>query len=193
MIKAVIFDFFGVIADDGWLPFKSKYFGNDPSKMDEATRHNRLSDSGAETYEQFIAKVAAMANISEAQAKREVESNPVNLRVIDYIATQLRPHYKIGLLSNTAKNWFEEILLPEQVKLFDQVSLSFQTGFVKPDSRSYREITNKLSIQPHEGIFIDDQSRYADAANDCGMRGITYKDFDTMREELNKILADSNN
>ena len=161
--------------------------------MEEASAHNRLSDSGAESYGDFISKVAKMANIDDSQAKKEIENNPVNVRILDYIATNLKPKYKIGLLSNAATNWLDEILTPEQLRLFDELSLSFMTGFVKPDSRAYGDIVQKLRISPEEGVFIDDQPRYAEAAGKFGLNFITYTGFQDMRHELSKLLTDSDN
>ena len=36
-IKGIIFDCFGVLATDGWLPFKNKYFKEKPALFRKAT------------------------------------------------------------------------------------------------------------------------------------------------------------
>jgi hypothetical protein len=61
MIKAVVFDCFGVLASDGWLPFREKYFGNDPQLFRKATELNKRTDSGLLSYDEFIEAIARLA------------------------------------------------------------------------------------------------------------------------------------
>ncbi len=193
MIKAIIFDFFGVIANDGWLPFKSKYFGHDEIMRQKATLLNRRSDAGLESYDDFISKIADLASLSEAETRKEIENNPANVRLIDYIQVRLNGRYKLGLLSNASADWLDRIIGHNAAGLFDKKCLSFETGHLKPDPYAYRDILEKLEVQPNESIFIDDQPRCVEGASAVGIHSLHYLDFDSMRTELETLLADSNN
>ncbi len=187
MIKAIIFDCFGVLTSDGWLPFKDKHFGNDTAKNEEATTLNALANSGKIPYTQFLTAVAQLASVSlselDMEMHRSVPSEPV-LRFIE----ELKNHFKIGMLSNISGDWLHELFTEEQISLFDAIALSYETGYAKPDSRAYEVIMERLGCTAEECIYIDDQLRFVDPANDAGMHAIQFKDFEQMKEDINQLL-----
>jgi HAD superfamily hydrolase (TIGR01509 family) len=77
----------------------------------------------------------------------------------------------------------------EQIKLFDAVALSFETGVIKPDERAYEIIAERLAVVPAECVFIDDQERFVTAAKEVGMEAIHFQSFEQMQADLEKILA----
>ncbi len=191
MIKAVIFDCFGVLTTDGWLPFKKKHFGHDPALEAQAADLNKQVDAGLADYNDFVRGVAELAHVSEAEVRTSIEDNVAQRELFEFIANDLKPTYKIGLLSNAGADWLSELFGEEQVKLFDAVALSFETGFVKPDERAYRVITSRLDVAPEECVFIDDQERYCVAAEDIGMKAILYSEVDQTKQALSKLLANT--
>jgi len=192
MIKAVIFDCFGVLASDGWLPFKNKYFGENDRLFNKASELNRKSDAGLLSYEEFLRKVAKLADVSEEKARYYIEHNVPDEKIFDYIS-QLKKDYKIGMLSNASGYWLDQIFTPQQVKLFDAVSLSFETGHIKPEAEAYESILAKLAVNADEAVFIDDQARYCDGAETVGLKAILYENYPKLRSELDKILAAASN
>jgi putative hydrolase of the HAD superfamily len=188
MIKAIIFDCFGVLASDGWLPFKNKYFGEDDRLFNKASELNRKSDAGLLSYEQFLREVAKLAGISEDKARYYIEHNVPDEKIFEYIS-QLKKNYKIGMLSNASGYWLDQIFTPKQVELFDEVSLSFETGHIKPEPEAYQSILDKLAVSAGEAVFIDDQARYCDGAKAIGLRSILYENYPKLKSELDKVLA----
>ncbi|HVV25502.1 MAG TPA: HAD-IA family hydrolase [Candidatus Saccharimonadales bacterium] len=191
MIKAIIFDCFGVLVTEGWLAFKAEYFGKDPELDRQAGDLNKQADAGLISHEAFVQSVAKLAGISVADVNKAIDVNAANEALFTYINTQLKPDYKIGMLSNAAANWLQDLFTPEQRKLFDAVSLSYEAGFIKPHHRAYEIIAHQLKVEVEACVFIDDQARHCDGAKAAGMRAILYKDFEQMKAELEKILADS--
>lgn len=191
MVRAVIFDCFGVLTTDGWLPFKRKHFGHDKALTERASELNSKVNAGLSAYDDFLKEIADMAGMPTAHARARIENNVANQPLFEYIAQQLKPQYKIGFLSNAAANWLDELFTPAQVGLFDEVCLSCDTGFVKPDERAFTAIARQLQLQPAECVFVDDQERYCAAARDMGMQAIVYQDFEQFRQELELILSDS--
>ena len=187
-MKAIIFDCFGVLTTDGWLPFAEKYFGHDESLLQAAHDLNKKSDSRIMSYDEFVEEVASMAHVTSAAARVEIENNIANKPLFAYLKT-LKPHYKIGMLSNVGRNWLEELFAPEEVALFDEVVLSCEVGTVKPDPKMYELICEKLEVEPSEAVFIDDIERYVTGATDLGMKGIVYKDYDSFKSQLDAILS----
>lgn len=178
MIKAVIFDCFGVLVRDGWLPFKEKYFGNNAELLLEASDLNKQVDAGLISYANFIEQVAAMAKLTSKDAHQQIEDNPADERLFAYIRDAVKPHYKIGMLSNAGDNWLSELFTAEQLQLFDATALSCEIGVIKPDPLAYQMIADRLGVQPSECLFIDDQPRYCQGAREVGMQAIDYTNYD---------------
>jgi 2-haloacid dehalogenase len=189
MIKAVIFDCFGVLVGDGWLPYKRKYFAQDDSLFEQATNLNQQVDAGLSSYDGFIQSIADLAGRPYLEAKREIEQNPPQEELFGYIAKELKPSYKIGMLSNAGADFLPTLFTSEQIKLFDAVALSFETGVIKPDERAYEIIAERLAVEPAECVFIDDQERFVTAAKEVGMEAIHFQSFEQMQADLEKILA----
>ncbi len=187
MIKAIIFDCFGVLASDGWLPYRAKYFSDNPELEMKVTLLNKAADVGQISFDKFMQEVASMAGLSEATARQQIENNIPDENVFALIR-DLKPSYKIGMLSNASDNWLDEIFNPEQVALFDAISLSCDMGVIKPDARAYEIILDKLGVNPDESLFIDDQPKYIDGAKQVGMATILHTNAYQLRIELNKLL-----
>ncbi|HSL91358.1 MAG TPA: HAD-IA family hydrolase, partial [Candidatus Limnocylindrales bacterium] len=87
----------------------------------------------------------------------------------------LKPAYKIGLLSNTNECHYERYFTSVEVfPLFDSVTLSFEVKEMKPGERIYRDAVGKLRVLPVECVYIDDIEAYAEGARRLGMEGIRY-------------------
>lgn len=188
MIKAVIFDCFGVLAHDGWLPFREKYFSENPTKLNEATDLNKRSNAGFIDYEDFLHQVGELAGMTGEQARKEIEDNPADARLFHFMRQRLKPHYKIGMLSNASDYHLDDIFTSEQVSLFDEIVLSYQVGAVKPDPVMYQTIANKLGVLPEECIYIDDQPWYADGASAIGMKGIQFIDAQSTIAKIEELI-----
>ena len=65
-ITAIIFDCFGVLVSEGWLPFKRKHFGDNPDKFQEAGDIQKRADAGLMDHGEFTKMVAELAGISAA-------------------------------------------------------------------------------------------------------------------------------
>jgi len=190
MIKAIIFDFFGVLVTEGWLQFKDEYFGNNPNLFDKATDIGRQANLGLLSQQEFLKQIAELAKIPIDEVHKSVMGNVPNKLLFSYI-NELKSGYKIGLLSNIMPDHLQALLTPEQIALFDVLSLSCETGFVKPDERAYLTAANELSLSPKECVMIDDQNVNVEGAVAVGMEGVLYRDFAEARDEIEGLLADS--
>jgi HAD superfamily hydrolase (TIGR01509 family) len=190
VITAIIFDCFGVLASDGWLPFKASHFEGNQALNLQATLLNKAVDSGQASYDEFVREVADMAGVSEDAARQQIEHNVPDEKLFEYISV-LKQQYRIGLLSNAGDNWLDSIFTPGQVALFDAVVLSYEIGATKPDPRTYETIAKRLQVAPSECVFVDDQPRYLDGARQAGMQTILYTNADQFKQELPALLTDS--
>jgi HAD superfamily hydrolase (TIGR01509 family) len=187
-ITAIIFDCFGVLVSEGWLPFKHKYFGDDPDKFKLATAAQKRADGGLVDHTRFVEEVAKLAGVSLVEAHKQIDHTVTDQALLKYIAS-LRPKYKIGFISNASQNWMGSFFTPEQTALFDQVSVSSETGFLKPDPRAYEHIANLLNAPLEQCVLIDDQPVYCDGARGVGMNAIQYTNLSDLKRDLGQLLG----
>lgn len=186
MIKAIIFDCFGVLTADTWHEFRLSL---PPDQQDEASDLNHQYGAGMISEPEFLNSVSELTGKSEDEISHLIDNEQSkNRALLDYIRT-LKPKYKIGLLSNVASSWIQdEFLTAEEQTLFDAYVLSFEEGITKPDPRIYRIAAERLGVLPAECIYIDDIDRYAAAAENEGMKALVYKDFSRFKQEISALL-----
>jgi epoxide hydrolase-like predicted phosphatase len=88
----------------------------------------------------------------------------------------LRPPYRVGILSNA------DLSLEERMRdglgirhLFDDVISSAVVGMAKPERRIYLLAAERLRLPPEECVFIDDLERNVMAAREAGMAAIHFR------------------
>ncbi len=188
MIKAIIFDCFGVLVQSSLEPFYSKFLHNDTKLVDEAEKHMHLANKGLISSDDFIEKLATLAHMPVGTTKEYIDRTPVNEELLVYIRKALKPKYKIGFLSNASGSWLEELFTPEQIKLFDATVLSYDIGFAKPEAEAYEAIAEKLGMRLDECIFIDDRQVYVEGAQAVGMQAVLFKSTEQLERELSGML-----
>ena len=188
MIKAIIFDCFGVLTEDGWLDFKRRYFSEDDERHEQALELNHMVDAGLLAYDDFTEQMAELANTTSKEVRSSLERTVPNTALLAFIAKELKPHYKIGLLSNVSGDWLGRLFTHEQVALFDAKALSYEIGVTKPDPLAYETITERLGVLPEEAIFTDDQERYVTGAEELGMHGIHFQNSAQFMRDLTEAL-----
>lgn len=189
MVKAILFDCFGVLTSDGWIPFKRRHFAHDPQLNQQATDLNKQANAGFIDAAAFIKGIAELADVPQQQVRRVLENNVADEDLFEYIRTTLRPHYKLGMLSNAGANMLGDLFTSRQIDMFDEIALSFETGHVKPEQQAYEQLAGRLGVEPGECIFVDDQERHCAGAEAAGMRAIVYKDFEQFKAQLEPLLT----
>lgn len=187
-IKAIIFDCFGVLVGSGLEPFLYDFFRDDPAKMEAAHELDHKANMGHISYGQLIDAYSELSGVTADEVRRRLDENPPNRLLLNYIETELKPNYKIGMLSNAADNWLKELFTHDQLALFDEVVLSCEVGMIKPDERIFELAAIRLEVLPEECVMVDDIERYAVAAHDAGMQALHYQSFDVFKYELEDLL-----
>lgn len=185
MIKAIIFDYFGVIcSDEYWNLVKvdknvSSDFLNIANKVNLGQLHWR----------DFMQHIAERTGKSFEEVKSMYEKERINPEMIQLI-NELRGRFKIGLITNAHHEFLEPILHNAGLdRLFDSIIISSRVGHIKPDSHIFELALAELGVKPAETIFIDDIERNTLAANGLGLYGIRYSDFAQLRNDLGAFLS----
>jgi putative hydrolase of the HAD superfamily len=189
MIKAVIFDCFGVLTTHSFDVFRTKYFSADPKKRKQANELMNSLNAAQISYATFLQKLSGLSGLSEQKIEEYLSENKANEPLFTYIRTKLKSKYKIGLLSNAGGNWLEQLFSEEDIELFDDIVLSFEFGITKPHPKIFDLAANRLGVKTSECVFIDDNDSHCLGANKAGMKSVCYKDFFQMKSDLQKILT----
>ncbi len=194
MVRAIIFDCFGVLVGRG---FDETYrsVGGEPNKDHEFIKSMLgRTNLGLISPVEFREEMIHHLGITESdwrEALKRAEQPDYDL--LDYIET-LHKTYKIAILSNANKGVVQRKLGEECLqKCFDAVVISAEVGTVKPDPEIYYHAANQLGVEPNECIFIDDLDGYVRAAESVGMKGILFHSLDQLKTDLLRLLQSPSN
>lgn len=188
MIKAVIFDLYGVLAINGWQAFKAEHFADREATWDQVYQLGRQVDAGLSDYAELVRFTAEATGESEATVRFQLEHTVANTELLDFIEADLQGRYKLGILSNASKGEvIDHIFSPKQRALFDEIVLSRQLGLAKPDPLAYETTALKLGLLPEECLFVDDREHHAEGAREAGMSAILFTDVKELKMELMKL------
>lgn len=195
MIKAVIFDCFGVVISDGLKAVMDEFDKTEPGAREMINHYVRLANSGQIPVGEYGKEVSKRLNITVDEWRARITSGEhKNERVIEYIKS-LRNKYKTAMLSNVpSMESMNRRFSDEELKeLFDVVVISGEEGVQKPDLEIYRRTAEKLGVSPSECVFIDDIPAYANAATGVGMQAIWFQGFEQMKAELEALISSNAN
>ena len=107
----------------------------------------------------------------------------------DYSAPMLKKLKKLGynvyILSNYPKDMAE--LHWKNFKFLKEADGYIISAFekkVKPDREIYDLLTERYKAELSESIFVDDRQVNIDAANAYGMKGVLFKDYESLKADL---------
>lgn len=188
MIKAVIFDFYGVVCADAYTAWQHKYVTDHKERAAQFADISRRSDSGELPLSQFYAELGQIIGVGADVVKEQLgESMVVDEAVMD-IAKRLRTQgIKIGLLSNSPTSLYNTLDNFGIRDEFDVILTSEEAGVLKPDPRIYQIIVGKLSTMVAESVFIDDDPVRVAGAVKAGLYGIHFEDPAKLSSELTDL------
>lgn len=192
MIRAVIFDCFGVVIGDALEVLCNDLRARDPAAAEQVRVLVQASNRGITDPRQSSHEVAALLGLSYEEYRSRIAAGEVkDTQLLAYI-TQLRSRYKTALLSNIgAGSLARRFSAAELAEHFDVVVASGEIGHAKPDPQAYLVTARRLGVQPEECVFTDDREPYCRGACAAGMQAIYYQGFAQFRTELERLLADT--
>jgi FMN phosphatase YigB (HAD superfamily) len=94
--------------------------------------------------------------------------------LFDLAGALRRCNVKTALLSNTeqaARVFFHA----QGYDMFDVCVFSCDEGVIKPEAAIYRRTLNELEVPPEQAVFIDDRMEYVNGALDIGMQAFQFE------------------
>lgn len=191
MIKAIIFDCFGVLITDALSAMIDTLKVDDPVTADEIIGLTVMANKGILDPEVSRPAIAKLLGLSHEEYLQKLRTDEVkNDALLTYIK-ELRNDYKIGLLSNVSRGGLTMRFTPEELSGFDAVVPSGDTGFAKPSPEAYEIAADQLGVRTTECIMIDDRTDYCDGAVAVGMQAIQYISLDQLQAHLRALLNNS--
>ena len=189
MVRGIIFDCFGVLHLDS----NSAYFAHFPAVRQELYDLNVRADHGFVDKNDYLAEASAITGRSVEEIAHGIATeNTLNKPLVNYIATSLKPHYKIGMLSNVGRGWINDFFTEHELHdLFDEVVLSNEEGIIKPNPLIFEYTAGRMGIDAHECVMIDDRAENCDGARRVGMEAIEFKNNEQFISSLEKLLKDT--
>lgn len=182
MIKEIIFDCFGVLLEDAWLAFVARHATKE--RHDELSDLNHQWDRGIISRESYINSVQSLTGASEKEILNAIAvGHAPNEPLRNYIVKLKQSGYSTGLLSNVGSP-IEGILPKNYYTLFDTVTLSYTTGFIKPDPRIFEHHIKRARVLPAQAVFVDDRQSNVDGAVAAGLKGVRYTSVAHLKSEL---------
>lgn len=191
MVKALIFDCFGVIRIDPTFIAYRQLGGDDEADRDFIASTMLASDRGQ--IPSATPVFAEKLGITEAKWEQASQhASPFDEDVLDYIAS-IRRFYKTAMLTNIGAGdlakWFKPHVLESY---FEAALASGDIGYAKPEARAYEITAERLGVRCNECVMIDDRQLNCDGARAAGMHAITYVSLDQLKDHLIPILAAQN-
>jgi len=192
MIRAIIFDLFGVVLADSLLAMRDELAKKNPENAREVKDLVRASAKGLIMPDESYQRLSKLFGLTpEEYRARLMEGEVRNQALLDYIL-ELRKSYKVGMLSNVSNGGLlRRFRVDELDKYFDATVASAEVGYAKPEPEAYEIIADRLSVRLDECVFTDDREVYTEGARAVGMQGIVYTDFAQFKTDLENLLADS--
>jgi epoxide hydrolase-like predicted phosphatase len=179
MIKAVLFDFGGVLTAGG----KKGYIGQilaelydaDPKTIEYGDLHYlfRRGKGGEDDALFETLNKRYNANVTKDMFLKRAHQDLVAAPEVYELAKTLREYgIRTGLLSNIFSMQAEVFRKEGWYDGFDPIVLSCESGYAKPDKELYQLAIDKLALKPDEIIFIDDQEKCTIPADEMGIHTV---------------------
>ncbi|MGE5190294.1 MAG: HAD family hydrolase [Gemmatimonadota bacterium] len=195
-VRAVVFDFGGVVSDFDVGIFLRRIAPRAGKTADEigsliyGSGLPVLYESGRISSAEFFSRLAALCGLRMSEAEFVTAFTEIFTPIeptLDLIR-RLKGRTRLGLLSNTNEWHFRGHIATLSVfPLFDAVTLSYEVGTMKPGERIYRDVLDKLGLPPEACVFIDDIAENVAAARKLSMRAILYEGHDRLVEALAEL------
>ena len=190
MIKAIIFDCFGVLLGNAYKTHLTEVEQENPERAREIRAINHASDMGILSRDESAEYISRLFGIDKEEFLEEQNQVEVpNEALLDYIKS-LKPRFKVGMLSNiSSRDRLSIRFAPGQLdETFDTIVASGDEGFVKPQPEIFFIAATRLGVEPHECVMIDDIAEFCEGAKAVGMQAIQFISNEQCITDLNALI-----
>ncbi len=197
VIKAVLFDFGGVIAGEGFLKGLQaigRESGLDPDEFFRTVdaliyETGYLIGNADEAFFWNTVRKRTGLRRTDAELRDEIVKRfslrPEMISSADLLRSK---GFIVAMLSDQT-NWLDEI--DQETGLFrhfDRVFNSYRIHKSKRDASVFREVCTALGVRPEETLFVDDNINHIKRAQGQGLRTIHFVGIDEYKRQIRKLI-----
>ncbi len=197
MIKAVLFDFGGVLAEEGFregLKAVGKEKGFDPAHffnmLSELVYQTGYVTGSADEHAYWNAVREKTGLTGEDKKLREEVLMRLKLRpkMMEVVKKIKSSGFIVAILSDQT-NWLDDLNQRTPFyKHFDHVFNSYYLKKTKRDPSLFKDICAQLDLRPEEVLFVDDSLENIKRAESEGLRTIHFKSVRDFKKEISKFI-----
>ncbi|MBN2515934.1 MAG: HAD family phosphatase [Deltaproteobacteria bacterium] len=197
-VDVVLFDFGGVIADEGFvngLAAIAEMNDRDPESIIKAgfdVVHRTeyvLGQSDEKTFWQTLREETGITGSDEALRDQIFSRFTLRKWMFEVIKSLRLSGVRVGILSDQT-DWLDELdARYDFFKQFDYVFCSYHLGKSKRDETLFDEIIRRVDAEAHRILFVDDFQENCDRARSRGINAILYTDGERFLTELENYCA----
>lgn len=194
-IKAVVFDFGGVIATVNTAQlaeFFTTHLCIDKKTLKEAMKEMQTYVSKGGSEEDFWEKYAIslgrpLPDHWFSRFDRVIQNSIIEIPESILIVKELqRQGYQTALLSDVTQYQANILRKLGYYSLFNPVLLSYETGVEKPNPDAFKNLLRKLKLPADSVIFIDDKMDNVEGAKNLGIDSIHFLNPNQLKQDLEK-------
>lgn len=198
-MKAVLFDFGGVIAEEGFREGLKAIAGKNGLDPDSFYRLGLeimwsskyvVGQSSESCYWSQVRKESGIQGTDETLTREILERFKIRPEVLQVVRNLAAEGIAVAILSDQT-DWLERLDCRDHFfSLFDHVFNSYYLKKSKRDASLFSDVVNALGILPGEALFIDDSPANVERARMAGLHAILYVTFDQFIRELGSYISD---
>ena len=184
MIKAIFFDFDGVLTTDKTGSLTTARYLSERTGIGFDRIHDAFKPFNTElilgriSHEEMWSELCAKLNreIEIDLLKRAFESTPINDGMLR-LAARLKQGYSVGIITDNKKDRIDHLKVHcNLASLFDPIVVSAEVGSDKRTSGIFEIALNSLGLNPAQSIFIDNNRDNLIVADALGINTIYFDD-----------------
>jgi putative hydrolase of the HAD superfamily len=197
MIKAILFDYGGVLAEEGFrkgLHELARKHGLDPeqtlrSGMDAVYESGYVLGRGSEPEFWRLLEDKLGVRVDKAALRKFILEHFVLRSWMIELVRRLRKRGLIAAILSDQTDWLDLLDARDHFyREFDHVFTSFHLGKGKRDPTVFTDVVRALGIQPSEALFVDDNPDNVRRAKSRGLHGIHFRNREPFIADLGGLL-----
>ncbi len=198
MIKAVIFDFGGVLAEEGFregLKAIAKKSHLDPKEFFRVAAdliYETGYVTGAVGETAYLDRLREETGIRESNdtIRDEILKRFILRRDVIRYVKELRAEGLVTAILSDQTDWLDELNRKNPFfHHFDHVYNSFRIGKGKRDPSVFGDVCLRMGLQPGETVFVDDNIDNVRRAATEGLNAVLYTGLREVKVEIKKYLT----
>lgn len=185
MIKAVIFDWAGVLFKESGVGFIKKGENILGKKAATSSSYDKKLCLGTSSLRSAFERMFGEKLLDQQfieLAKAWMANWQPDLEMLE-LAKSLKKRYKIAILSNSEQS-YEQKYDADLRKVFHIVLYSHRERMVKPDPAFFELALKKLGVKPEEAVMVDDTAENERPCRQLGIHFVHYKNLEKLKKDL---------